>query len=113
MITVSEHKTYSIVTITEPKLDSVNSSIIKTECLHILTQKKQGLIINLKHVQFLDSSGLSALLFTYRTAKQHEAPLLFTELQVNPSKIIKIAQLHTIFPIEETLTGAIEKMKSE
>jgi anti-sigma B factor antagonist len=64
-------------------------------------------------VQFVDSSGLSALLVGNRLAKENDGTFVLTNLSPHIQKLIKISQLESILTIIPTLSEAIDYVMME
>lgn len=83
-----------IFRILHPRLDSTNGPEFKTEMFRLIeSEQEKGILIDLKEVDYADSSGLGALLFGLRQARAHSAQ--FKLVNVNPKvlNLIKIAKL--------------------
>lgn len=98
-----------IFTLKEKKLDTSISAELKAEFLLLCkTEKCSTLIIDLKSVEFCDSSGLSALLIAQRTMNGKNGEVRIVNLKKNVENLIKISQLDRIFKIYKNLKSALK-----
>ncbi len=86
-----------IVRIAEQRLDATVASELKTEMLRLVEQEGDvHVLLDLKQVEYVDSSGLGALLFGHRKMKTTDGKLKLMHLNPKVSTLIKIAQLETV-----------------
>lgn len=86
-----------ILRVQESRVDSSISSDFKTELLRILEQEKfHNLLVDLQEVDYVDSSGLGALLFGHRHAQSRSGSLKIMHLKPKVQTLLKIANLEEI-----------------
>jgi len=86
-----------VVRITEKRLDTSVASEFKTELLRLI--EKEGVVnilIDLRNVEYIDSSGLGSLLFGHRHAKTNMGRLKLVHINQKVKTLIKIANLEQI-----------------
>jgi anti-sigma B factor antagonist len=106
---VKKEDTTTILTIKEKKLDSSISPELKAEFLILCKSKKcLLLIIDMKAVNFCDSSGLSALLIAHRSIGEHEGEVRFANVSKPVLNLLKISQLDRIFNVFKTVKDALK-----
>jgi anti-sigma B factor antagonist len=87
----------TVVRVQESRLDSNISSDMKTELLRLIEREgAQKILIDLNRVDYVDSSGLGALLFGHRQAKLNSGKLKLVNLNTKIFTLIKIAKLENI-----------------
>ena len=91
--TVDKKERYCIFKLDEPKLDSIISA---------------NIICDLSDVNFIDSSGLSALLIGHRLCKESNGTFVLTGCGDSTVKLIKISQLDTILNVVHTESEATD-----
>jgi anti-anti-sigma factor len=64
-------------------------------------------------LQFVDSSGLSALLVGNRLSKESGGTFVLTNLNTHIQKLIKISQLESILNIIPTLSESVDFVMME
>ncbi len=89
------------LTLKERKLDSSVSPELKGEFLILCKPKVERLIVDLKDVEFCDSSGLSALLIADRKMKEHGGKVVLRNVHKKVASLIKISMLDRVFEIHE------------
>lgn len=67
----------------------------------------RNVVINLKEVNYLDSSGIGALIVNYQTIKKSGGDLKIASLQPTVAKIFTLANLMKFFHIFETEDEAV------
>ena len=85
----------------ERKLDSSVSPELKGEFLILCKPKVERLTVDLKDVEFCDSSGLSALLIADRKMKEHGGKVVLRNVHKKVVNLIKISMLDRVFEIHE------------
>lgn len=98
-----------IITLQNARLDAVNASLFKNNALELI--RRLGLVkvaIDLSHVQFIDSSGLGALLAIQRTLNKEEGALKLAHLNKNMQTMFEIVSMHRILAIYPTIEDTIK-----
>ncbi|MEO8168140.1 MAG: STAS domain-containing protein [bacterium] len=85
----------------ERKLDSSVSPELKGEFLILCKPKVEKLTVDMKEVEFCDSSGLSALLIADRKMKEHGGKVVLRNVHKKVVSLIKISMLDRVFEIHE------------
>ncbi len=84
----------------ERRLDTTVASDLKGEFLILCKPKLGLLIVDLKDVEFCDSSGLSALLIADRKMREHGGKVRLINVHKKVSSLIKISMLDRVFDME-------------
>ena len=87
------------LTLKEKKLDSSIAGELKGEFLILCTPKVQKLTLDLREVEFCDSSGLSALLIAERKMKEHGGVVRLAHAHKKVISLLKISMLDRLFEI--------------
>ncbi len=89
-------------------LDSVGGRELQSQVNNLLTQSSLDLcemgnvwVIDLKQVDFIDSSGLVALVETFNIAKRNQCRLVLCNLCASVQLIFEITQLDRVFELFE------------
>jgi len=85
-------------------------TMIEGEALHdlildLFRDGKKKVLLNLKEVSYLDSSGVGQLVRALCSAGTHDAVLKMVDLNPRAQEVIRITNLHTVFadfPDEQT-----------
>jgi len=104
---------YAVIVPGSAKLDSTVAPDFKSNLIVLGNAMETGdLIMNLEHVEFADSSGLSSLLLAHRLYRDTERTLVLCELNPRVYKLLEISQLLNSFIIVDKLEDAIEFLAS-
>ncbi|MFI5252952.1 MAG: STAS domain-containing protein [Bacteroidota bacterium] len=99
----------TVLTIKERKISADVSGELKAEFLVLCKPKiSKKLIVNLKEVEFCDSSGLSALLIAHRAMREHGGSVHLVQVHKKIFDLIKLSQLDRIFNINSTVAEALK-----
>lgn len=106
---IKKNVNLTVLTIKEKKLDTYISAELKAEFLILCKPKNsEVLVIDMKNVEFCDSSGLSALLIAHRTMHEHGGEVRFANANKSVLNLLKISQLDRVFQIYKTVKQAIK-----
>jgi anti-sigma B factor antagonist len=106
-ITTENHGGRTILSVKEGRLDAHNSGELKDRILKTLEEGNRNLIIDLGDVQFIDSSGLGALLSGYKNANLRSSAFALANLQPRVRSMFELTRLHRVFEIYPGLQEAI------
>jgi anti-sigma B factor antagonist len=88
--TIEKNERYTIFSIKEKNLTSHNSSDLKSEIAILVAEGYNSILLNLSELEFMDSSGLGALLNADRTTKENNGFLVIYGLNENNGNLIRI-----------------------
>lgn len=95
-----------MINLHEEKLDSTLAPQLKSDFVTLNTEGTRNVILDLKEVKYIDSSGLSALLVGNRITNEGGGILVLTTISEHVFKLIKISQLDSILNILPTVEEA-------
>lgn len=110
---LEKNERYTIVSIKEKMLTSSNSSDLKSEIAILCAEGYSNLILNLEDIDFVDSSGLGAILTADRTTKDNQGFLVLYGLNSQVYSLIKIAKLDKVLSIAGSQKEAIDLLIME
>ncbi len=110
---INKQEYFVVFQLQESKLTSLNTPNVKTELVLLSNEGFKNIIIDLSDVEFVDSSGLSALLVANRLCSESNGSLVITGLNANVNKLIQISQLDKVLHIIPTLEESIDFIKME
>ncbi|SDJ44590.1 STAS domain-containing protein [Nonomuraea jiangxiensis] len=67
------------------------------------------LVFDLSELEFLDSTGLRALLDAYSCAVRHGANVYFASLQDEPARLFSATGLDTVLPVHASVAEALHE----
>ena len=102
-----------IVKLNEEKLLSNLAPQLKSELVILNNEGFRNIVLDLGEVQYVDSSGLSALLVGNRLCKEAAGIFVLNGLNAHIQKLIKISQLEPILNIVPSLTESVDYVMME
>jgi anti-sigma B factor antagonist len=90
------------------ELDLYNSYKLKELLVKMLEKKIERFIINLGEVEYIDSSGIGALIYIFSTLKKLNHKLVITNIHGSVKRVIEMTKLAGFFPVTETLDEAVK-----
>lgn len=106
--TVDKKERYCIFKLEEEKLNSMISADLKSELVILNQEGYRNIICDLGDVNFMDSSGLSAILIGNRLCKDSKGTFVVTGCREPVIKLIKISQLDSILHVVPTESEATD-----
>jgi anti-anti-sigma factor len=91
------------------RFDIEAANLIKQQFAQIDGDRYPIWAIDLKDVEFIDSSGLGALAVGHKTARQRGCRLLIFNLQPTVRLIFEITQLDRVFEIVDSLDAVLSQ----
>ncbi len=89
------------------EMDLYNSYKLKELIMKMLEKKVRTFIINLEQVDYIDSSGIGALIYICSTIKKMNLKLSITNVHGSVKKVIELTKLMGYFPIASTVEEAL------
>ena len=99
---VSQYEDVWVVTLHEKRLDSSIAPLFKAELLKIILSGVKKLLINLKKVDSIDSSGLGTLTFSLRQLEEVNGQVAVCCLKRKVLTLFQIAKLDRVIPVYKT-----------
>ena len=94
------------------EMDLYNSYKLKDLIIKMLDKKVNKFIINLDDVEYIDSSGIGALIFICSTLKKSNLNLYISNIRGSVKKVIELTKLTGYLPLIGTVQEALELMKN-
>ena len=94
------------------EMDLYNSYRLKELVMRMLEKKVERFIINLENVDYIDSSGIGALIYICSTIKKMNLKLVITNIHGSVKKVIELTKLMGYFPITQSIEEALERMEA-
>ena len=98
---------FVIFTLKTKNLDSENSAKLKAELLILCQPDIKGLILDISDVEYIDSSGLGALLLAHRQLDEYDTSIALVGPQEVVKSMLNISQLTDLFGMANTIDDAI------
>ena len=101
----------SVLFVMEDRLDANNSEELKAELRRLFESGTKDLVIDLKQILFIDSSGLGVLVSGYKNASILHGSLKLSNLQSQVKSMFELTRLHRVFDIFMTVDDALQSYK--
>jgi anti-sigma B factor antagonist len=105
---IEENGNVVLMVVKEERLDAHNSDHLKQELARLFEEGKTRIVVDLKEVRFIDSSGLGALVSGFKNASSRQAGLKLSSLQNQVKSMFELTRLQRVFDIYPTVDEAIE-----
>ena len=99
-----------VVFVKEERLDAHNSGDLKAEMNRLFETGSVNLIVDLKEVRFIDSSGLGVLVSGFKNASTRQGSIKLSGLQAQVKSMFELTRLHRVFDIFPTADEAMESL---
>jgi anti-anti-sigma factor len=83
----------------EGNLDRYSAHLVRQAVIEATTGQTAQVVINLRKVNFLDSSGLSALVSGLKRARENQGDLCLCDLQSPVRMILELTRFDKVFEI--------------
>jgi anti-sigma B factor antagonist len=93
------------------EMDLYNSYKLKELLMKMIEKKIEQFVINLEDVEYIDSSGIGALIYITSTIKKMSLKLAITNVHGSVKKVIELTKLSGFFPIVSNLEEAVKSME--
>lgn len=110
---VDKRDKMSIFTPLDSKILSSTSPMLKSELIILNTEGFKNIILDLGQVEFVDSSGLSAILTGSRICKDSGGTFVISSPSEPVMKLLKISQLDTVLNIIPTVSESVDFVMME
>lgn len=97
---------YSVLTILDERIDAHNSGELKEYLLQMIEDGENQIIVQLRHVRFIDSSGLGALLSGNKHILTKSGRLILANIQKQVLSMFELTRLNRVFEIYASLDEA-------
>ena len=109
---VNDNGVAVLIEVNEDRLDAHNSGELKTQMLSFFDEGKNNLVIDLKAVRFVDSSGLGSLVSGFKNASARNGNLKLCGLQPQVISMFELTRLHRVFEIFPDSDEALASFQS-
>lgn len=106
---VDKQERYTIMSLKDTNINSLVAPDLKTEFVVLSNEGVHNLIIDLSAVEYIDSSGLSAILTANRVFRANGGSMVVTGIKHPPvKKLIEISRLDTVISIVPTIEESVD-----
>lgn len=90
------------------EIDLYNAPEIKDIVNKLIEQKKYNVVINLKEVTYIDSSGIGALISSLSNLKKYQGGLKIINVFASVKKVFELTKLTSFFDIYDSEEEAVK-----
>lgn len=94
----------------EGEMDLYNSHKLKELVTEMYETDPHALILDFQGLSYIDSSGISVLLYIFTQAKKKNLGLWFVNVHGSVRKVIELTSLLGFFPIADSFDEAVSKL---
>jgi anti-sigma B factor antagonist len=99
MINIEKKDNIDIISFSVNKINALNIDEIREDILKVLDNSNSKVIIDLKGVQYIDSSGFGCFLSVMKAARNNYGVLKFANPEPRITELFETLHLHTVFQI--------------
>ena len=107
MINIEKRGNVEIVSFTITKINAFVSEDIKTQIVKEFENSGTNVIIDLKGVEYIDSTGFACFLSALKAAKSNYGILKFVNIEPAVQSLFETLHLHTVFEIYKDLDTCV------
>ncbi|MBK9389924.1 MAG: STAS domain-containing protein [Bacteroidetes bacterium] len=111
MINIEKKDKIDIVSFSVNKINALITDEIRDEISKLSGTSNSKIIVDLKGVEYIDSSGFSCLLSIMRTVRNNYGIIKFANPEPNVMELFKMLHLDTIFQICDDLDSCIRSLR--
>ena len=104
-IDVSEQDGCVVVAV-KGEVDLATAPALKSRLLELVSEGKTEIVVDLTSTDFLDSTGLGAVVAAYKRVRAHEGHLRLVATSARVKRVFEITNLDRVVPIHTTLEEA-------
>lgn len=111
MINIEKRDKIDIITFSVDKINALITDEIRDEISRVFENSNSRVIIDLKGVQYVDSSGFGCFLSIMRTARNNYGILKFANPEPAVRQVLQTLNLHTVFDIYDDIDVCIRALR--
>lgn len=111
MINIEKRDKIDIISFNVNKIDAMITEDIRERINKVFDNSNSKVIIDLKGVEYIDSSGFGCFLSVMRTARNSYGVLKFVNPEPRIMEILQTLHLHTVFQIYDDLDTCIRTLR--
>jgi anti-sigma B factor antagonist len=111
MINIEKRDKIDIISFNVNKIDAMITEDVRVQISKVFDNAYSKVIIDLKGVEYIDSSGFGCFLSVMRTARNSYGILKFVNPEPRIMEIFLTLHLHTVFQIYDDLDTCIRTLR--
>ena len=89
-----------VLSIVADSLDRSNAPVFRATAAQAIAASSGVVVVDCSRVEFLDSSGLGALLHAHNLLPEERRPVRLTQVGIKVLTLLELMQVHRIFALE-------------
>lgn len=111
MINIEKKDKIDVVSFSVDKLNANTIDKIKEEMGNLFDKSNAKVIINLRGIEYIDSSGFALFLTLHKAAKNNYGIIKFVNPEPRVTDIFRTLHLHTVFEIYNDMDTCIKSFR--
>lgn len=111
MINIEKRDKIDIVSFSDNKINALITDEIRNEIYKLSETSGSKIIVDLKGVEYIDSSGFSCFLSVMRTVKNNYGIIKFSNPDPKVMEILKMLHLDTVFQIFDDIDECLRSFR--
>ena len=111
MISIERRDGIDIIAFTIDRINALITDELRDEIGKVFKNGSAKVIVCLKNVKYIDSSGFGCLLSIMKTAKNNYCTMKFASPEPDVMEVLKTLNLNTVFEIYDDLDQCVRSMK--
>jgi anti-sigma B factor antagonist len=103
---ITKKEDHVVIKVLSKKLDTNNAPELKSELVVLGNDEVKTIILDVSNCNYVDSSGLSAILVANRLCEDSIGTFILCGLQPDVEHLIRISMLHTVLLITKNVDEA-------
>jgi len=111
MINIEKRDKIDIISFNVNKIDATITEDVRESINKLFDNSNSKVVIDLKGVEYIDSSGFGCFLSAMRAAKNSYSVIKFANPEPRIMEILQTLHLHTVFQIYDDLDACIRTLR--
>jgi anti-sigma B factor antagonist len=111
MINIEKRDKVDIISFSVSNINALITDEIRERITKVFDISNSKVIIDLKGVEYIDSSGFGCFLTVMKAARNNYGVLKFVNPEPRVAELIKILHLHTVFQLFDNVDNCLSSFK--
>lgn len=111
MINIEKRDKVDIISFSVSNINALITDEIRDRIIKVFDISNSKVIIDLKGVEYIDSSGFGCFLSVMKAARNNYGVLKFANPEPRVTELFKILHLHTVFQIFDNVDNCLSSFK--
>jgi anti-anti-sigma factor len=111
MINIEKRNKVDIISFNVDKINALIADDLKNDIIRILDNTNPRVVLNLKGVRYIDSTGFGCFLSVYKAARNNYGSMKFACPEPAIVRLLETLNLNTIFEIFDDLEDCIKSFR--